>query len=642
MLTLDPAYETNDDIGMQGVVAGSYGTPLPHLIFSNVLIGLVLKSLYSAAGGFPWYGLYLYLLHFVSLVALFYAVLSDRRGPSRLRMLALAGVLALFHLQMWMQLQFTSTALLLGASGLVLYAAAAREGGRRRVFFAAGVMVGLAPLVRWESLPALALLGLPVLVVFVRRVPWRRQALFAATAAVVVLGASLAQAAYYQGKPEWRAFFAFNHVRGVLHQSTALGEIGPELLDQIGWSRNDLTMFAGWFFNDESVYETGDLQAIADSLPPTVAPATTLAALRPLREGADDLVRLGLLAALGTLAWVEGGRRGRWLVLLSTATCAATLLGLAVFAKLPNRVALPIVAFPALLFLIRPDSRPEAGRGRPGRGTAAAQAAVAAVAVAALVVGSLTAQSLETRHHEADAYLRRILGQFEAIDPDGLFVSWGAQWPLGNSALSPWRRGGLGGPARLALGWPTGSPMQHKWMARWGITDLYTAIALRPDVYLPLRPHGLGNLYLTYLQEHYEFEGLLRPVGRAGPFVVYNRAVSYEVANHRLIEHRLDGTSVAFPLDSERLPGSWFLVPQKNRGATVVGAGGSTIQGAPIDLIVVTHRGQAVALVLPSGGSFGESLGLPQSWAQVPSPRQVRVFAIYDGRAAEISPAPLP
>ncbi len=642
VLTLDPGYETNDDVAMQGVVDGGNGVPLPHLIFSNVVIGLMLKSLYSAAGGFPWYGLYLYLLHFAALVALLYAVLSDRRGPIRLRLLALAGVLAIFHLQMWMQLQFTSTALLLGASGLVLYAAAARDGGRRRVYFAAGLMVGLAPLVRWATLPALGLLALPVLLITLRRVPWRRQALFAATAAAVVLGASLAQAAYYQGKEEWHDYFAFNEVRGFLHQAPGLEGIEQEVLDEIGWSRNDLRMFARWFFTDESVYEIGDLRAIADSLPSTVAPGTTLGALRPLTKGADDLVRLGLIAALGAVVWVWGGRRGLGLASVTAATCAAVLLGLAVFAKLPSRVALPMLTFPAMLFLVLPQPPADPGKARSRRAAAGVRIAVVAVSAAALVVGTLTACGLDVRQREADAYLRRVLAQFEAIDPDGLFISWGAQWPLGGSALSPWRRGGLGGPAKLNLGWPTGSPMQEGWMARWGITDVYAAIALRPDVYLPLATRGLGPLYLTYLQEHYGFEGLLRPVGRAGALTVYNGAVSYEVGQGMLIERRLDGTSVAFPLDSQEISGYWLLGTKDGRGAAVVGIVPAAVQGEPIDLIVVTHRGQAVALLLPSESSLDASLGSPQFWARVPTPRQVRVFAIHEGRAAEIRPASLP
>ena len=133
VLLLNPGYETNDDVGMQWVVDGTQGRPLPHLVFGNVLVGLVLRTLYRAVDWFPWYGLYLYLVHWAALLAVVYLVLADRRDRAWVRFTALGGILALFHLSMWMELQFTSAALLLGTSGLVLYAAtsATRRGPGR-------------------------------------------------------------------------------------------------------------------------------------------------------------------------------------------------------------------------------------------------------------------------------------------------------------------------------------------------------------------------------------------------------------------------------------------------------------------------------------------------------------------------------
>src|SRR5687768_6765802 len=54
-------YETSDDVGMNAGVAGGYGIAAPdeHLVFTNVLVGLVLKAAYQSAPGVPWYGLYL-------------------------------------------------------------------------------------------------------------------------------------------------------------------------------------------------------------------------------------------------------------------------------------------------------------------------------------------------------------------------------------------------------------------------------------------------------------------------------------------------------------------------------------------------------------------------------------------------------
>ena len=107
---------------MQAIVDGTFlGKPSPHLIYGNVVVGLVLQALYQAVSWIPWYGCYLYAAHFASVVAFIYVVLAGRRHRSAPRILVLLAVLALFQLPMWLTLQFTSTALLLGASGVMLY-----------------------------------------------------------------------------------------------------------------------------------------------------------------------------------------------------------------------------------------------------------------------------------------------------------------------------------------------------------------------------------------------------------------------------------------------------------------------------------------------------------------------------------------
>ena len=44
VLTLSPGYDTNDDVVMQSLVDGTFGEHWPHLVFSNVLVGLGTKA----------------------------------------------------------------------------------------------------------------------------------------------------------------------------------------------------------------------------------------------------------------------------------------------------------------------------------------------------------------------------------------------------------------------------------------------------------------------------------------------------------------------------------------------------------------------------------------------------------------------
>src|SRR5574340_1257988 len=74
-----PYYETNDDLSMQLIASGSFtGQPSEYLVFTNVVIGWVLRILYETWNGPNWYMIYLLAVHFASLTALAFVFLSRR------------------------------------------------------------------------------------------------------------------------------------------------------------------------------------------------------------------------------------------------------------------------------------------------------------------------------------------------------------------------------------------------------------------------------------------------------------------------------------------------------------------------------------------------------------------------------------
>ncbi|OFW54835.1 MAG: hypothetical protein A2V75_06995 [Actinobacteria bacterium RBG_16_70_17] len=633
VLTLSPGYDTNDDVGMQSAVDGTMGEHSPHLVFSNVLIGLLLSTLYRAVGWFPWYGLYLYAAHFAALLAVVYVVLADRRGHFKVRLLALGGVLAVFHLSMWMQLQFTSTAMLFGASGVMLYLAVApREPARWGTIAVGGAMVGLSSWIRWHSGWAVVLLSVPVLVLTLRRLPWRRLALFAGTAAAILLAGSVAQAIYYADQPAWQTYFDFNAARDHIQQSPLLDQLDPAVLAEVGWSRNDLAIFDAWFFADERVHEAADVEVIADALPTAFRPAHALGVLAALAGGWLGATRLAVVVALAALAWVEGGRRAGALVLATSAAVLVIAFGLAGAYRLPDRVAVGLLAFPPLLFLSLPGASTPDGSFPRGR-TGVWHGAAAIVSVIALVVGAANALALDRQHHAGDDDLREAFAGFAAVDPDGIFVAWGGQVQMGAQSLSPWRRGGLGGPRMILFGWPARSPAYEAQLTRLAIDDLYAAVAARPDVYLPMRMEARGGMYLRYLAEHYGFSGLLRPAARVGAYTVYQGVTSFEVESSAgaLVERRFDGSVVSYRIVPAHGLGSDIVLPLWPRGFLIAGS-------ADADLIVVTYRGEAIALARPDPALGGDSDSPGFALMVYRAGRPLRVFAISDGRAVNITP----
>jgi len=633
-LALSPGYETNDDVAMQSAVDGTLGESFPHLVFGNVLIGLLLSTLYRIVDYFPWYGLYLYLAHFASLLTIIYVVLSDRRERLNVRLLALGGVLAVFHLSMWMQLQFTSTAILLGASGVALFFAVAdRARTPWAAIAAAGAMVGFSSWIRWHSAWAVVLLALPPIVLSLRRLPWRRLAAFIGTAAVIVLVGSVAQGLYYAGQPDWQTYFAINAPRDRIQASPVIAQLDPAVLEEVGWSPNDFRMFRRWFFADPSVHEAGDIEAIAAALPSSFQTGSALTDLAAQARGWPAATRLLVVAAVAGLVCIGADRRTWTFILVSAASAAAMAFVLAGTLRLPGRVAVPILAFlPILCFAVHHTKRDDdsADKGATGK---AWRVVTALVSVGALVVGGANAWALDREHHAADAVLRHTLSGLAAVDPDGLFVLWANRIDLSGQSLSPWRQGGLGGPQIIFLGWPQRSPMHEAVLARFDIDDLYTALAVRPDVYLPLLIQERESGFLRYLAQHYDFHGLLRPAARVGEHIVYNLVTSFKVdaPAGALVERRLDGSTNSYQIVPAGGLESAFAIPFWRGGLLIAGS-------ADADLIVVTLRGQAIALARPdpaSGGGTGAPGFALTVWR---GGRSLRVFALSGNRAAEITP----
>jgi hypothetical protein len=104
-------------------------------------------------------------------------------------------------------------------------------------------------------------------------------------------------------------------------------------------------------------------------------------------------------------------------------------------------------------------------------------------------------------------------------------------------------------------------------------------------------------------------------------------AYALDAAGSALVEHRLDGSTLSYPLTEP---------PSGQRATLTVEEDGSqVIRGrADADLVVVTAGGEAVALDLPAGPAgqlqrFTVTLDAPTA--------DLRLFALGDGRAAEIS-----
>jgi len=676
---LSPSLYMNDDVGMAEVVDGSQtDRPAPHMVYTNVVVGLVLRALYNSAGSVPWYGVYLFAAHFVALTAVLYVVLADCRPDRGWRLLAATAWLAVFGLWMGTQITFTQVALLLGAAGFLLYLArASLVGAHWRAVAAAGALVGASSLIRVESFWAVMVLSLPLVLLAVRRITWRRQVLFATVAATVVLFGWSFRTVYYADRPDWQQFFALNDARNDLDFPTAVTAVDEQILSAVGWSTNDLAMFRFYFYTDPDVYSTENFLQVAGATGnPLLSPAQAADQLRQEIDVSVAVPGLALTGALLVAGWAHGGRLTRLFLVLNAGWFLATLGALLFQYKLPGRVALPVLSFLALLLLTVPEAvAPDAGArpGGPGSTVGLAWRAfrserwthreygsapvmtrlVAVVSAAVLVLGVVDAVAGAGRRQANDRSLDQDLARLEELDPEGTFVFLGDT--LGTGRRSPWHAPILASPRLINLGWQQRTPLFYRRLAEADIDDLYLAVGSREDVYLPLQTGhstAVAQHYLTYLEEHYGFLGLLRPKAELGDYLVFDLAVAYQVDDsvRVVIERRPDGTEVRYPFIEDMIVG--VARPHVVQdGLRIVGWAVDLEAGGPVDHIVTFNGTRGVAVTISTtepptpaairhleklGFTDHDSLGFDLTAAGL-SDTGVRFFAISNGRAAEIT-----
>ena len=493
-----PHYETNDDAVMNLIAAGRVfaAEPDEHLLFSNVLLGLPLAGLYRAAPEVPWYGLYLFGVLALSLLALAYALL--RANPTRQGLLLVGALLLAFALPCAVRLQFTRVAFLATLGGLLLWLSAVRGRGGRVQVVLSTLLLLLACLVRFEACLLACLVLAPALAAALLQPDGRRGRLLlgAGLAGVLAAGWGLERfnRGYYERDPAWRGFYEFNALRAQFTDYLRV-DYSPATraaLREAGWAPVDLAMLYTWSFADPERFSAAKMRAVLAAVGPDdrVKDARRWRDLaRLVGEDADLLVLLAVGAAC--LLLMGGGWRARLVPLLCLAVAAGVCLVLFRFYQLPARVYFPALgAFAGVALLRAPSAR-----------------SGAAVLLVALLLGALLTWRLAaTFAASAGAAARhtRALQMLQRLAPrsDQLFVLWAHFFPY-EDLVYPLEPLAVGPDFKaVSLGTTTRTPFTTRRLEAFGISDLYRALYQRRDVVLLSEP-TFNRILGAYLARHY-------------------------------------------------------------------------------------------------------------------------------------------
>lgn len=534
-----PTYETNDDVFMSMIAAGKGISHAPdsHLLFTNILVGKLLQTLYTAFPFVPWYGCYLLLTHFAAQVAVLYCTLvigKEVHGAVRgNEMLVRLGVYAIYYLLVELpllnRLQFTSTAFLASMASLFLFFLAWQRYAQRQdnaaaagLLVAAGLLLLIGGLIRPESLAMALLLAVPVTVVFIRDFNWRamsRCGAVATTAAGLVLAAWAYDLTVYESDQDWQGFRGFNALRGTFHDA-AWTRYTPEtqhVFSEVGWSENDHALIARWFSDDAELYSQEKLTAVATGYPwQSIRQAGDLwkSTFKNMLRSRSVLSVLLILPFV--LATVCGGPDARRAV-VGSLLAAFALVVLITYTKKtpPERVLFPLMSFPLAVTLLsfawRKEKQEQQGYSFEGllatgwswsawwRRPFRSRVLITLMCVA-MVMGVYRQCRRSVLDHRGQVALREYSQQIDSTG-ETVYVAWEAALPF--ELLSPldnldaWSDVSL-----ISLTWNQGTPWHEATKSRHGISNLARAISQRSDVVLIARPQH-KDLFATFAEEHF-------------------------------------------------------------------------------------------------------------------------------------------
>jgi hypothetical protein len=530
---LFPIYETNDDTAMNLIAAGLVVTDRPdeHLVFTNVLLGLVLKWLYELEPRIPWYGSYQSATIAAAYWAISYSLLKISPTPRQLVVVILiftVGVLPCLTV-----IQFTKTAFVAALAGIMLLAAPLHGATPwpRAAHPAGALFVVLGSLIRAESVLLACALAAPILVIACWQAPWRalRGGAWLAGALAVAALLYYANREYYARDEGWKNFYEYNAIRAEFtdYFRYRRNAEATHVFRAVGWEPVDLMMLCNWFFADKRIYSLAHLQRIHDEAPRDPVPsvvATTASILKGIGTN-QALLRLALVAACaGVLA--AGGWRGLVVPALLSGVALAVAVALGMWFWLTPRLAFTLLSGVLILGTFRP----------PLKGPLSRSDHVLVACAAAVAVG-LTAWSLAAAW-QSSGYRHELRQTSEAtvrdLKPrrDQLYVVWGESFPF-ILVVPPLRYPDALADFRcVALSWLIPTPFTEERYREFQIgadcptKDIYRAIWERPDVFLIVQeeatePARYTEMFKYYAALHYHVRISFEPTFDCSRYRVY-------------------------------------------------------------------------------------------------------------------------
>lgn len=548
-LLATPGYNAvaNDDPMMMMFASGIVtGSPEEHLIYSNIVIGKMLKYLYEISNLVNWYTLYLYGTHFIAMIALLFTL--ARRFSIAIGLCCFLILFFVFETPFLLGLQFTSTAVVATLCGFVilLFGQVSSKKGHAAWLILGVVAVALGAMIRFEAFCLVLMLLAPTILLKLWNVRSKRRIYVGLImSCLAVLTGFLYDSHTYSKDEHWDRYRETNRLRGALENSQGQlflnrisdGSVSAEpFLKRVGWSKNDVRMYLRWFLADNRTFSKEKYELVFEEAGRQKRYDERLASLRNLDRWQALLNVRRLLAllfiqiAVILLAAAPTSWPRRFISFgLATATLAAGICGYFFWVgeRLPDRVLVPVICTVnvALLFLGIEEVYRIIGRFSL-RGLWRSLPRTSKLCMYGLLFffGVLAfrqygeAADLSQANRRSQAIYKQEVEKLVGLSGQGqrehIFVFVCPAFPF--EWMNPFSAGEeLRKLKQIHLGPTSPSPVYHETLKRYSIKDVYTALYERKDVYMVGRPSRLGVL-VEFVREHYreniDFEIVAKPI----------------------------------------------------------------------------------------------------------------------------------
>lgn len=260
-----PAYETNDDFGMGVIAIGGYGTDSSHLIFSNILLGWILKLFYLIIPVINWY----IVLQYIA-VAVCYSVVETFIENKRGNLAASITCILLWIFVIYDEIrfiQFTRTAYLLSIVGFLLLVESCRDEKKSNAIIGY-ILITIGFLYRPQCfwLTAIYIAGFLFSYLFgskktiVKEYVIRFAFIFILTGSLFLMDKLV-----YSVDEGWKEYTNYNQARAeVLDYGFPDYETNREKYEEIGVSPNDILTMSQWTLNDTDIITSDLLKSIGN------------------------------------------------------------------------------------------------------------------------------------------------------------------------------------------------------------------------------------------------------------------------------------------------------------------------------------------------------------------------------------------